>query len=534
MTLPFKDRRFLPLVLLLCPALLILLERLHTYAEPLERDITTYAVIGKELLKGRLLYTDLWDHKFPAIHATFALAEAVAGMGPLSVFLLNILAAFATLAGLFKAGKAIGGLAGGLWAAWIWAVVSGDLYLQANQPNTEVFISAFQTWVFALWLQSRADHLEPRRWVMLGILLSLASFYKPFAPVEGVMLTLAYVFLNRSKPDLRKRACQQAAICFLCVLGLWTALIAYFSLQGRWDDFKTAVFTYNAYYDGFFRHFLSGSWSEIFRNFPVYDMNSRNLIWLPLLSLPAILAALFDWNQKGRRGPWLFCLAFLLAAYVEVFSMGRFNPHYYQLLLPPTVLGGAWAAVVAGERTRPRWKRLHWVPGGLIVAALAFYEAPFYRLSPEGWTEKKYDEGALFVQTYPLGREIQGLLKPGETFFEWGNESQLYFVSQCSPPAGLFYIYPLSGTPLARSFSQRILRDLEKSQPELMVLNTLCLNPGRPINNAILQWVRSHYRLFPVHPQQGYFLFLLRKGGKLEKRLSAPSVPPPPGRGNAS
>jgi hypothetical protein len=61
------------LLLVLCGLLVLL--RLHTYDEPLERDITTYAVIGHELLGGKALYTELWDHKPPAIYVTYAAAQ---------------------------------------------------------------------------------------------------------------------------------------------------------------------------------------------------------------------------------------------------------------------------------------------------------------------------------------------------------------------------------------------------------------------------------------------------------------------------
>src|SRR5690348_4523606 len=78
-------------------AALIVLERFHTYHEPLERDIATYAVTAHELLAGRNLYSDLWDHKPPAIYLTYAAAEISAGYGPFSIYLLNLLPALLTL-----------------------------------------------------------------------------------------------------------------------------------------------------------------------------------------------------------------------------------------------------------------------------------------------------------------------------------------------------------------------------------------------------------------------------------------------------
>ena len=96
------DRRRAALVLASF-ALLLCVQRLHTYNEPLERDLSTYAVIADSLLDGRALYSDLWDHKPPAIHLTYAAAQMIAGYGPASVYLLWVTAATATLLGVYFA-----------------------------------------------------------------------------------------------------------------------------------------------------------------------------------------------------------------------------------------------------------------------------------------------------------------------------------------------------------------------------------------------------------------------------------------------
>ena len=90
-------------------AAVIVLERVRTYAEPLERDAAGYAVISHELVRGRTLYTDLWDRKPPLLYATFAAAERVVGYGPGEVFAVNVAAALVTLVGAYAAGAGGGG-----------------------------------------------------------------------------------------------------------------------------------------------------------------------------------------------------------------------------------------------------------------------------------------------------------------------------------------------------------------------------------------------------------------------------------------
>src|SRR5437016_9497431 len=104
-----KLKRFLPAGALVGLCVLIFSVRLHTYNEPLERDLTTYAVIAHEMLNGKNLYSDLWDHKPPATHVTYAAAEMIAGYGRDSIFLMNVVAALATLFVCYWAGSSAGG-----------------------------------------------------------------------------------------------------------------------------------------------------------------------------------------------------------------------------------------------------------------------------------------------------------------------------------------------------------------------------------------------------------------------------------------
>src|SRR6266446_1786321 len=92
---------WLDAVVLLLLATVIVAARLHTIDEPLELDLTNYAVVAHELLAGRKLYSEFWDSKPPAVYITFAVGELVAGYSPRAVYLLNVTAALATLLGVY-------------------------------------------------------------------------------------------------------------------------------------------------------------------------------------------------------------------------------------------------------------------------------------------------------------------------------------------------------------------------------------------------------------------------------------------------
>src|SRR5437588_8673254 len=242
-----KVGKTLPIAALLGLSALIFFARLHTYGEPLERDLTTYAVIGHEMLGGKALYTDLWADKPPAIYLTYAAAGLIAGYGRDSIFLLNISAGFATLLACYFAGSAAGGgRLGGLIAAGFWALVSGDLTIQGNQPNTEVFLNVLLTSGFAILMRAQNRNLGLRATLLTGLFFAVASLYKHIAVVEAALLALAY--FTWPAAGSRKKALANVVVIAGVGALAWGMVFSYFAAQGQGKAFTEAVFTYNAYY----------------------------------------------------------------------------------------------------------------------------------------------------------------------------------------------------------------------------------------------------------------------------------------------
>src|SRR5438270_6984681 len=94
------------ILLALCVALAA--ERFPFRHGPFHNDVCTYALIGHEMLGGRKLYSDLWDHKPPLHYATYAAAEMLVGYGDGEIYLLNVAGAVGVLVGVYHAGRACG------------------------------------------------------------------------------------------------------------------------------------------------------------------------------------------------------------------------------------------------------------------------------------------------------------------------------------------------------------------------------------------------------------------------------------------
>ena len=494
-------------------AALIAAERLHTYDEPLERDITTYAVIGHELLAGRRLYSDLWDHKPPAVHATFAAAEALVGYGAQEVYLVNVLAGVATLLGVFAAARAGGcGRGMALWAAAFWAVISGDARSWANQPNTEVFLNACLIWALAAMLAMRGDARDGARVVSAGCLFALASLYKPVAVAVAAPLALVHVaWPPGERPDRRRALLQAVALAVPGALA-WIGTLAWFGLSGRLGDFTAAVFAFNRFYAG-------DTVANLGHGLEPGELLGGALIGAVPLAVAAVgLLAAARARRFGRTA--LLALAYAIGTFAAVALPGQFWPHYFQLWLPLVAVAGGLGIAALQEAAVPRRPWLGRAAAAALLAILVAQQAPSYGRSADAWSERKY--GTRFVVWRERARAVDAVLAPGETFYEWGAETGLYFYSQRRPPTGVFYNYPLRFGPLVRALSARTVRDLAAHPPELVLIP---LGEPAPMGHPVLDWIAQRYAPVEVPGVGPDVEALARVGGALQAR-SRRAAPP--------
>ncbi|MFB3779726.1 MAG: hypothetical protein ACE141_19055 [Bryobacteraceae bacterium] len=135
---------------------------------------------------------------------------------PGAVYLLNITAGIITLLGVYATGCAVGGgPRAGLWAAALWTVVSGDPRLQANQPDTEVFMNACLAWSFASFLRPWERRRQMGRAVWIEVLIALSSLYEQASVAGPALLTVVWVAMpGKGRPRKLKHAAAMAGARF--------------------------------------------------------------------------------------------------------------------------------------------------------------------------------------------------------------------------------------------------------------------------------------------------------------------------------
>jgi hypothetical protein len=487
----------------------IALARIRTWDEPLERDLTTYAVIGHNLLQGRSLYSDLWDNKPPAIFVTYALSEYLFGYGPASVYALNVFASLLTLCAVYAAGSWSGDRRAGLWAAAFWAVWSGDPRLLGNQPNTEVFMNACLAGGFALVVRCRPGGLSFWRSLAAGALFMAASAYKQVVVVVPAFLALAHVAFPPSKCNRRRALADMTLVVAVGVFG-WLSIFMYFHLAGGISDFVDTVFRYAAFYAG---HPL--------RNLTLqFEYPTR--IFGPLRHAAALLLmtalGLLLRGRKDRRSCLLW-LSYAIAVDLSVQATVQAHRHYFQLWLPPLVIASAWG--VAGLSELGPWMRRYGatLAGVCVLGSLLIVQVPYYFKSARQWCTIKYGPGAaeVFAESVTLGRKLDQVMQRGETFYVWGAEPGVYYASGRDVPTGVILNYPLVKGPLYFSLSKRVVEDLERSRPVLIV--TLHeANEETHLDQAVNYWWHQRYHPWPGN-RWGPFELYARNNSGFEDRL---------------
>jgi len=512
-TLPLEEKlhkpllKYIPFFFLCFFSLVIIIVRLHTYNEPLERDLTEYAVFAHEMLHGRELYSDLWDQKPPAIFITYAIGEIIAGYGHRAVFLINVSATILTLAGVYLAGS-VKGRSAGIWAAALWTVISGDMMLQANQPNSEVFLNTCLVFVFAFFARADGRGLTPGRIIILGLFTSLASLYKQVVMADFFLFACVYVIFPPAKTTGRKKALLQILIISCVIVLCWALVLFCLSIRGSLNDFYRISVVFNKYYSGntLGNIFIGLSPEKFFPPFFKFTIPAF------LFIVPLLVYALL----KYRDYTWFLMLAYIAGTHISVCLPGKFHPHYYQLWLPVIPIAFTWcASVVRDIRKSPFF--LH-VFCGFIFLFFLLRTIPLYGLPAEEWTRLKLPVGDTFVQSYDLARELDALLEEDETFYVWGGETGIYFISKRSPPAGLLFIYPMLDGPMAEELTEKVLSDLKREKPAALVINTRYATKEYS-NHPVIQWFAENYRLFPDY-DRGLFWLMVRNGSDLEKRLN--------------
>ncbi len=381
----------------------------------LSDDEAIYAVIGREMISGQVLYRDVVDHKPPLIYVTYAATQAIGGPrgGMILVHAFTVLAVFVTALLVRRIARryARASDTNATIAAVLWLVFSTTMMdFDALAANCELFMVVLLVASVASYLSAIAAP-RPRIWLLVatGALVALAMLYKYQAAIHLPLYALHLAWTRRRMIGVVVLGWTAIAIGFLGVLALAIAVLWGFGAL------PAALFWFKFN----FAYIQSGM-------APV-EVMSRAAIRVSFVVASA--AVLYVLGVRGAvravlaRGDeadpfYVFATCWLLASALAVCVGGRFFGHYFHQLTPVLSLLAA-----PGASALYRCRR------GLLVAALAIPASVFL------------GAGAMHAQVMTwigqpdpdylrMARVIDARTNPGDGVCIWGNLPVLYFEAE--------------------------------------------------------------------------------------------------------
>ena len=490
----FKPLFYIPL-LIGC----ILLQRFHTYHESIDRDVSTYAVIAHEIIKGKSLYSGiLTDQKPPAIFITYTLGELAFGYGKRELCMLGAMAASLFLLAIPRLRNFLSPLSV-FYAAVFWTLVCSSLPLEANQPNTESFINLWMLFGLGFLLKDRSINRDWKVAVGAGICFAIASLYKHSIVIIPIMVSLAIVIWPTGGRS-RLRSLNYALIIGIIGLAFWVGTFLYFKLTGRAENFSNWIFTHNRYY--------SGSITDNILNLSNYASVSLIII-SPLFALSFVGLLIGFYNREYNKAGFLLFLAFGSA--IAVALPGKYFPHYFQLWFPFLIVASGFAIDEISRLSIIPIRLRQTIPL-IVIMTLVFLQYPFWRLTCKECSDYKF--GYIFINTERCSNIVSKMLKPNETFYQIGDEPETYMYTGKSPIGPIAIGNGLSG-PLASQISEELMKAVH-SNPDLILVEKYAI-PEIPKESVLWKLLDNNYTPIRAEFYQEPFYFLFKQGSRMEK-----------------
>lgn len=428
------------------------------------RDSGVFLYNASQLLEGKVLYRDLWDHKPPLIYYLNAVGLLFTGGSLWGVWLVQVafvlgaaLVGFSLLKQVFGTRPAIVGS-----VAWI---VSLQFLLDSGN-YTEQYVPLFQ--FAALYLYWQINKLAKFSWreYSIGLTLGMTVLLRPNA--LGIWLAIGLSLLIFGWSNWRLLFLRLLLIAGGC-LSVIGVVATYFASQSALDDFVEQVIYYNLIYSrGLpFRQKLDSL---------VYGLQTLSASGLVMLSLAAITVGIFYVLGKNDR---LIKRLVLVAGVSLVLELGLASfsgykyGHYFISLLPAAAVMVAFLCyLILGSN--PGWSekieffrhiQLSVVSIAVFGLCLGLSLMPLLHWIKLINLRDEYDESRRKAVEY-----VRVNSTPDQTVLVWGAETIVNFLSERPSPSRFSYHFALFTNGYTNpKLIQSFMTDLKSRPPDLII-----------------------------------------------------------------
>ena len=415
------------------------------------------AAVG-QMLRGKLLYQDIWFDKPPLTAAVHFLCGGYPGW-PVRV-----------LGALYA-----------LTACWV-------AYLFAKQKwgrEEGLYAASGLAFFLTFWIPSAVIPLAADLLMLAPHMAAVYLAWRGRVFWSGVLAGVAFQFNSK-------------ALVVLLVCALWQ--------RRRWGLLAAGFALPNAVALGWLA--ASGSLSsylaEVWRSGLLYSGDTfvgnrywngveRTANWLGFHAALVVCAAWY-WLKDRDAERWRMALWGVLAA-ATVVAGWRFFPRYYFALLPVMVLAGARGFALLGKR--------RWLVLPLLLIPLARFGPRYLALARGG--QAQWRDAAMDQDSQAASAQVRNLAKPGDTLFVWGFRPEVYVYAGLPAATRFLESQPLTGVfadrhltqsaPSISEWAARNRRELAGTAPTFVLDGLGPYNPVLRVEayGELREWL-AHYR----------------------------------------
>ena len=288
-------------------------------------DEAAFLYYGWMIVKGKILYRDLFNQKAPGVYFTVALIFLLVGKNILLIRVLSMLLSVITALILFKIGSKISNPLTGLISAILYELEPITL-----RRSTMVFSETFMVFFMALavYFYISADEKNTTwHYLLVGILIGLSTIMRQ----TGIVLLLVIILHRLYTRDPLKSLLQSIGTLIIGTLISVIPLVVYFLAVNALSDalYATVLFNLSSSSYGFsLLNRLDTLYNGVFIKDPV--------LWI--VGLGGMLFAL------ERRKKWaIFLMGWFIASFLVVSALSTPYSHYYIQVMPAlSLLGGVF------------------------------------------------------------------------------------------------------------------------------------------------------------------------------------------------
>ena len=440
MNLFSKAKQYPTQLFLIAISLVFFLLRLPSLVEPYwYGDEGIYEVIGAALRQGRILYTGIWDNKPPLLYYIYGLFNGDQN----NVRFFSLIVGLATvITFFFLAKKILMQQKAAYLATMIFTILFATPILEGNIANAENFMLLPASLTGLLVWKASEKHtgrLTAKHLFIPGILLGISFLIKVVAVFDfAAFFVFLCIVKYTSLRDIKKLILPLLGFISGFILPILFVLFTTVFSHST-SSFIKSAFMSNVGYVGYGNYFL----------FP------QGLLITKLFLLAVGILILFIKRRNFSKGLiFIFCW-FFFSLFSALFSQRPYT-HYLLVLLP------AFSLYLGLFVT----KKHSYIPLTAGIVVLFFILFLFTGFHPQtgrklfGYYvnfssfivgEKPADDYISFfdkaaLRDYKLAQFINFHKKPGDSLFVWGNDGQLYKLTDMLPVGKYIVAYHISSS----------------------------------------------------------------------------------------